>query len=158
MRSDQIVFVIDDEEAVRDSIAMMLERRGYAVRAFASAEAYLVAIEPGPGCIVCDVRLDGLSGLDLHRKLIERACDLPVIFITGHGDIEMALSTSSKSHSRIPAFTPASAWHCRQIASCSPSKSTSQPWQTALMSSRIGSVRLWDSWWMASRIRRSAGS
>jgi FixJ family two-component response regulator len=94
MPSDQTVFVIDDEEAIRDSISMMLERRGYTVRTFASAEDYLnAAMQPGlSGCIVCDVRLGGLSGLDLHRKLSENRCHLPVIFITGHGDIEMAVA------------------------------------------------------------------
>ena len=93
MRSEQRVFVIDDEEAVRDSIRMMLERQGYVVRAFESAEAFLQAIKPGvSGCIVCDVRLGGLSGLDLQRELLEHKCSLPLVLITGHGDIEMAVS------------------------------------------------------------------
>ena len=93
MRSEPVVFVIDDEEAVRDSIRMMLERQGYVVCAFESAEAYLEAIGPGSsGCIVCDVRLGGLSGLDLQRELLERKCSLPLVLITGHGDIEMAVS------------------------------------------------------------------
>ena len=93
MRSEQTVFVIDDEEAVRNSIRMMLERQGYVVGAFASAEAYLEAIGPGAsGCIVCDVRLGGLSGLDLQRELLERKCRLPLLLITGHGDIEMAVT------------------------------------------------------------------
>jgi FixJ family two-component response regulator len=93
MASDQTVFVIDDEEAVRDSISMMLERRRYTVLAFASAEDYLrAALQPGlPRCSVCDVRRGGLSGRDLHRKLSESRCHFPVIFITGHGDIEMAV-------------------------------------------------------------------
>ena len=71
----------------------MLERQGYVVRAFESAEAYLQATRPGAsGCIVCDVRLEGLSGLDLQRELLERKCSLPLVLITGHGDIEMAVS------------------------------------------------------------------
>ena len=97
MRSEQIVFVIDDEEAVRDSIRMMLERRGYVVCAFESAEAFFQVMDPGAfGCIVCDVRLGGLSGLDLHRELLERKCSLPLVLITGHGDIEMAVSAVKK--------------------------------------------------------------
>ena len=92
MKTDQTVFVIDDEEAVLDSIRMMLERRGYVVRTFNSAEAYLSTMEPGVcGCIVCDIRLGGLSGLDLHRKVMASGGALPVILITGHGDIEMAV-------------------------------------------------------------------
>jgi FixJ family two-component response regulator len=91
MRPDETVFVIDDDEAVRDSLQMMLERSGYKVRAFASAEESLEAYEPcATGCVVCDVRLGGLSGLDLHRELDRRKCSLPMILITGHGDIEMA--------------------------------------------------------------------
>ena len=93
MQPDQTVFVIDDEEAVRDSLRMMLERCGYQVREFASAEHFLEAYDAGArGCVVCDVRLGGLSGLDLQRELNGRSCPLPVILITGHGDIEMAVA------------------------------------------------------------------
>jgi two-component system, LuxR family, response regulator FixJ len=93
MPTDQTVFVIDDEEAVRDSIRMMLERAGYNVRAFASAEQFLAAYDPSAaGCIVCDVRLGGQSGLDLQRELNRRRCALPVILITGHGDVDMAVA------------------------------------------------------------------
>jgi two-component system response regulator FixJ len=93
MPADQTVFVIDDEEAVRDSIKMMLERAGYNVRPFASAEEFLEALNPSAtGCIVCDVRLGGQSGLDLQRELHRRRCALPVILITGHGDVEMAVA------------------------------------------------------------------
>jgi two-component system response regulator FixJ len=90
--SDQNVFIVDDEPAVRDSIAMMLERRGYAVRTFASAEDCLSLVKPGAcGCIICDVRLEGMSGLELRHKLAEMKCNLPVVLITAHGDIEMAV-------------------------------------------------------------------
>jgi two-component system response regulator FixJ len=93
MRPDQTVFVIDDDEAVRDSLRMMLERSGYKVRAFPSAEEFLEAYEPSAtGCVVCDVRLGGQSGLELQRELDRRKCALPVILITGHGDIEMAVA------------------------------------------------------------------
>ena len=92
MGADQTIVVIDDEAAVRDSIRMMLERRGYVVRTFDSAESYLATGELNAGgCIICDVRLKGLSGLDLHRKLVEAKSKLPVVLITGHGDIEMAV-------------------------------------------------------------------
>jgi two-component system, LuxR family, response regulator FixJ len=92
MTADQTIFVIDDEEAVRDSIHMMLERRGYRVQIFESAEAFLAAApSAASGCIVCDIRLKGISGLDLHRRLLEAKSGLPVILITGHGDIEMAV-------------------------------------------------------------------
>jgi two-component system, LuxR family, response regulator FixJ len=93
MPADQTVFLIEDEEAVRDSMKMMLERAGYDVRAFASAEEFLEAYDASAsGCIVCDVRLGGQSGLDLQRELNRRRCPLPVILITGHGDVEMAVA------------------------------------------------------------------
>jgi two-component system response regulator FixJ len=93
MRPDLRVFVIDDDEAVRDSLRMMLNRSGYKVGAFASAEEFLEAYDPfATGCVVCDVRLGGQSGLDLQRELGRRKCALPVILITGHGDIEMAVA------------------------------------------------------------------
>jgi len=92
MPNEPTVFVIDDEEAVRDSIRMLLERRGYKVSAFASADEFLRRLTPSAGgCIVSDVRLNGTSGLDLQRKLTERGSPLPIILITGHGDIDMAV-------------------------------------------------------------------
>jgi len=93
MRADQTVFVIDDEEAVRDSMRMLLERCGYGVRVFASAEDFLEADQStATGCVVCDVRLGGQTGLELQCELDRRRCTLPVILITGHGDIEMAVA------------------------------------------------------------------
>jgi len=100
MSSKQTVFVIDDEEAVRDSLQLMLERRGYDVQAFASGEDFLNSLQSEvSGCIVCDIRLSGLSGLDLQRKLPEMDCSLPLIFMTGHGDIEMAVAALKKGAS-----------------------------------------------------------
>lgn len=92
MATEPTVFVIDDEEAVRDSIRMLLERRGYKVVVFAKAEEFLRRLTPSShGCIVSDVRLNGVSGLDLQRKLAELGSSLPMILITGHGDIDMAV-------------------------------------------------------------------
>lgn len=92
MATEPTIFVIDDEEAVRDSIRMLLERRGYRVLAFARAEEFLRRLTPSMhGCIVSDVRLNGVSGLDLQRKLAELGRNLPMILITGHGDIDMAV-------------------------------------------------------------------
>ncbi|HRK19110.1 MAG TPA: response regulator [Hyphomicrobiaceae bacterium] len=92
MSSEPTVFVIDDEDAVRDSIRMLLERRGYKTSVFASADEFLRRLSPSAsGCIVSDVRLNGVSGLDLQRKLAESGSTLPIILITGHGDIDMAV-------------------------------------------------------------------
>jgi len=87
-----IVFVVDDDAAVRSSLQRLITSVGFAVEVFASARAFLDARRPDtPGCLVLDVRLPGLSGLALQRELAETDAELPIIFITGHGDIPMSV-------------------------------------------------------------------
>jgi len=95
--SDQCVYIVDDDEAMRDSLLWLLESQGFAVTAHSSAEAFLAACHDDmSGCIVLDVRMPGMSGLELYEKLNARHCGLPVIFITGHGDVPMAVSALKK--------------------------------------------------------------
>ena len=95
--SDQRVYIVDDDEAMRDSLLWLLESQGFAVTAHSSAEAFLAACHDDmSGCIVLDVRMPGMSGLELYEKLNARHCGLPVIFITGHGDVPMAVSALKK--------------------------------------------------------------
>lgn len=85
---EQIVHIVDDDEALRDSLVWMLESHGYAVSAHDSAEAFLAVCSPEmTGCLVLDVRMPGMSGLELFEELGRRRCTLPVIFITGHGGV-----------------------------------------------------------------------
>ena len=94
---EQRVYIVDDDEPMRDSLQWLLESQGFAVTAFASAEDFLAACRDGmTGCIVLDVRMPGMSGLELYEKLNARRCTLPVIFITGHGDVPMAVSALKK--------------------------------------------------------------
>jgi two-component system response regulator FixJ len=87
------IALIEDDEAALESLRLLLESRGLAVHGFRSAEAFLESShEPSPACVVSDVRLPGLSGLDLQRTLKERGIAAPVILITGHGDIAMAVT------------------------------------------------------------------
>jgi FixJ family two-component response regulator len=87
-----VVFVIDDDENVRESIADLLHSVGLGAQAFASAQEFLLAKRPdAPGCIVLDVRLPGTSGLEFQRTLTDSGIQLPVIFISGHGDIPMSV-------------------------------------------------------------------
>jgi len=87
------VFIVDDDEAIRDSLAWLLGTRGLTAQAFASAEEFLGAYRQDvPGCMVVDMRMPGMSGLELHEKLLERGCALPVIFLTGHADVPMAVA------------------------------------------------------------------
>ena len=91
--STQCVYVVDDDEAMRDSMVWLIESEGYPVQAFSSAEAFLAFYQDGlAGCLVLDVRMPGMSGLELYERLAALRATLPVIFITGHGDVPMAVA------------------------------------------------------------------
>ncbi len=89
---DGIVFVVDDDAAMRRSLGNLLRSVGLRVEAFASAQEFLLAKRPNvPGCLVLDVRMPGPSGLDLQKSMAETDVEIPIIFITGHGDIPMTV-------------------------------------------------------------------
>jgi two-component system response regulator TtrR len=91
------VYIVDDDEAVRDSLRWLLEANTYRVRAFSSAEAFLSEYnEDQPGILIVDVRMPGMSGLELQEQLIIRKSTMPIVFISGHGDVPMAVSTLKK--------------------------------------------------------------
>ncbi len=91
------VYVVDDDEAVRDSLQWLLEGKDYRVKCFDSAESFLSRYDPREvACLITDVRMEGMSGLDLQDKLLERKSPLPAVFITGHGDVPMAVNTMKK--------------------------------------------------------------
>jgi FixJ family two-component response regulator len=87
------VFLVEDDAAVRDSLRLLLEITGFEPHVFGTAEEFLAA-QPSlaVGCLIADVRLPGLSGLELHTELKRRGVALPVIFITGHADVPMAIA------------------------------------------------------------------
>ena len=90
--TDPVIHIIDDDEAIRDSLDYLLGAASMTVRTYASADEFLTRLEAlDPGCIVTDVRMPGMSGLDLVRVLTERGLTHPVIVITGHGDVSMAV-------------------------------------------------------------------
>jgi FixJ family two-component response regulator len=89
---DPIVFVIDDDRMIRDGLQSLIRSVGLRVETFASAQDFLAAKRPdAPACLVLDVRMPGLSGLDLQLKLRDGGIPIPIIFITGHGDIPMSV-------------------------------------------------------------------
>jgi FixJ family two-component response regulator len=89
---DATVFVVDDDEAVREALKSLITSVGLQAATFASAREFLQSRGPdAPGCLVLDVRLPGLSGLDLQRELSDANIHTPIIFITGHGDIPMTV-------------------------------------------------------------------
>ena len=91
------VYVVDDDEAVRDSLQWLLEGKDYRVRCFDSAESFLSRYDPREvACLIVDIRMAGMTGLDLQDRLIGRKSPLPIVFITGHGDVPMAVDTMKK--------------------------------------------------------------
>ena len=88
----ELVFVIDDDASMREAISRLLHAIGLTIRTFGSAREFLGTRLPDiPACVVLDVRLPDLSGLDLQREMVERGIHVPIIFITGHGDIQMSV-------------------------------------------------------------------
>ena len=96
-RTNSTIYVVDDDEAARDSLQWLLEANGYHVQCYSGAEAFLKAYDPDRvGVLIVDVRMPGMSGLELQETLLERNAPLPIVFITGHGDVPMAVSTMKK--------------------------------------------------------------
>lgn len=90
--TEAVVFIVDDDDAMRDSIAYLVQSVGRAVETYESAEAFLARVDSArAGCLILDVRMPGMGGLDLQQVLQVRGIQLPVIVITGHGDIPMAV-------------------------------------------------------------------
>jgi two-component system response regulator DctR len=94
---ERTVHIVDDDDAVRDSLGMLFRNAGLAVRSFPSAAAFLEHPAPAaPSCLVLDIRMPGMSGTALQNELIARGAALPIIFITGHGDIPTAVEAVKK--------------------------------------------------------------
>jgi len=86
------IFIVDDDPSVRESTQLMLKSVGFDVKTFASAQDFISAkLQQGLGCLILDVRMPGISGLDLQEKLVSAKSLLPVIFITGHGTVPMSV-------------------------------------------------------------------
>jgi two-component system response regulator DctR len=92
--SDPTVYVVDDDEAIRDALAWLLRSKGLSARTWPSAEAFLADYSPQMrGCAVLDVRMEGMSGVELFDRLVALGCRLPILFLTGHGDVPLAVAT-----------------------------------------------------------------
>lgn len=96
-RVNPCVYLVDDDEAIRDSLGWLLQSRGVDCLPYASAEDFLATWNPSlAGCLLLDIRMDGMSGPELFDTLRQRGNRLPVIFLTGHGDVAMAVSALKK--------------------------------------------------------------
>lgn len=92
MAEERVVCVVDDDEAVRESLQILLETTGYGVMGFESGPQFLEACQAiDTGCVLLDVRMPKMSGMEVQQKLLEKRPDLPVVIVTGHGDIAMAV-------------------------------------------------------------------
>jgi two-component system response regulator FixJ len=89
--SDEHVFVVDDDADIRDSMRLLLEVAGFKVRNFISAKQFLADDSPKHGCMIADIRMPDMSGLELQEEVTRRHIDLPVIIMTGHGDVPLAV-------------------------------------------------------------------
>jgi two-component system response regulator DctR len=95
--TDATVYVVDDDDAIRDALSWLLRSRGVAARSWTSAEAFLADYsDTMRGCLVLDVRMDGMTGVELFDLLLARKSRLPVIFLTGHGDVPLAVAALKK--------------------------------------------------------------
>jgi two-component system response regulator FixJ len=93
MPPENIIYIVDDDDAVRSALALLMKSEGLNAQTYTSADAFLDAFDPDtPGCLVVDVRMPGMSGLELQTVLNKRHIDIPVIIMTGHGDISMAVT------------------------------------------------------------------
>ncbi|MGI9317568.1 MAG: response regulator transcription factor [bacterium] len=96
-KARQVVYVVDDDDAVRDSLLELLDSVGIEGVGFPSAKEFLTGCNLNPGgCLVLDIRMPGMSGLDLQKQLAESNNSLPIIFITGHGDVPMAVEAMKR--------------------------------------------------------------
>lgn len=92
MNQTAIIHVVDDDDAQRRSIVFLAESVGWRARSYDSAESFLRAVRPGePGCAILDIRMPAMSGLELQREMVARGAGLPVIFVTGHADVGLAV-------------------------------------------------------------------
>lgn len=97
MTTQPKAFIIDDDEPIRDSLGWLLQSRGVANASFASGEEFLAEWHGDlAGCLLLDIRMPGMGGVELFDRLLEAGCRLPVIFLTGHGDVPMAVSALKK--------------------------------------------------------------
>ena len=88
-----LVRIVDDDEKMLASYRFMLGATGWKVKCYASSAAFLADVGSQPGCVVIDVRMPGMSGLELHSEMRRRGMSIPVIFVTGHGDVDMAVQS-----------------------------------------------------------------
>ena len=92
MSYSSTVFIVDDDDAVRNAVSMSLSVAGFTVKAHASAQSFLGEYRDQPGCLIADVQMPNMNGLELQQELKNNNIEIPIIFITGHGDVRMSVN------------------------------------------------------------------
>ena len=91
--SEPTVHIVDDDGAIRDALSWLFRSRGLRATAWESGEAFLAALtDETEGCVLLDVRMDGMTGIGVFERLLDRRCPMPVVFLTGHGDVPLAVT------------------------------------------------------------------
>ena len=97
-KRETLIRIVDDDDSLRDALRFVLETEGWRVADHAGAREFLTRDAPStPGCVVLDIRMPGMSGIEAQRAMLERGIDLPIIFLTGHGDIDTYRTRSKLS-------------------------------------------------------------
>lgn len=142
IRQGTIIRIVDDDEDIRDALSFMLECKGWQVRTYGSARDFLTQDSPSiPGCLLLDIRMPDMSGVQLQSLMKEQRIHLPIIFITGHADVETAVATlkagaldflqnlSTRSRSLKPLSRPCASVWLTAAASCLPKRSPRYFWR-----------------------------
>jgi FixJ family two-component response regulator len=96
MDAGETIFIVDDDQAIRQSLVVLLERKGYHTREFSSAEDFLSAFEAAPGCVLLDLQMNGMGGRQLQERLNERQITIPLVVVTGNGSVPTVVDMMSK--------------------------------------------------------------
>ena len=160
MVAEPTVVVVDDDDAVRDSLQAMLEAEGFAVETFAAAADFLEGYRPASNsCLVIDVRMPGMDGIELLTKLATRVSSPPVIMMTGHGDVPMAVMAMKLGAVDFVEKPFAAATLVRSIrdalATCRPPRPRPTRSMVAWRAHRARARRASSSWWSVGPTRRS---
>lgn len=133
-----VVYIVDDDEAIRDALSWLFQSRGVTTQCFSSAEDFMEIWTPQcSGCLVLDIRMEGMTGLELFDRMGEMGARLPVIFLTGHGDVPMAVSALKKGardfvekpfndNELVDKVIEALAWEAERLANAADAASLAQ--------------------------------
>lgn len=112
-----LIRIVDDEERMRESLAFMLKHEGFECCVYPTAESFLKGDTPSrPGCLLLDVQMDGMTGLELQEEMIRRGITLPIVFLSAHGDLDMAVDAMRRGACAFIQKLPIERGCCRRLS------------------------------------------